>query len=38
MLAFSGVIGLKTGMFQKIYIVFDSKDLMERDKSDFKDL
>ena len=28
----------KTGMFKKVYLVFDNKHLMERDRADFQDL
>lgn len=35
---YTGVIALKTGMFQKVYLVFDNQHLMERDRADFEDL
>lgn len=37
-LAFVCLIGLKTGMFQKVYLIFDNKHLMERDRADFENL
>jgi len=37
-MAFSALIGLETGMFQKVHMVFDNKHLMERDRKDFEDL
>ena len=37
-MASSALTGIDTGMFQKVYLVFDNKHLMERDKSDFEDL
>jgi len=37
-MAFSALIGLETGMFKKVHMVFDNKHLMQRDKQDFEDL
>jgi hypothetical protein len=37
-MAFSALIGLETGMFKKVYMVFDNKPLMQRDEQDFEDL
>ncbi len=37
-MAFSGLNGLKTGMFKKVHFVFGNKHLMERDRADFEDL
>ena len=37
-MAFSALIGLETGMFKKVHMVFDNKPLMQRDKQDFEDL
>jgi hypothetical protein len=37
-MAFSALIGLETGMFKKVHMVFNNKHLMERDRKDFEDL
>ena len=38
MVAFSALLALKTGMFKKVYLVFDNMHLLQRDKEDFNDL
>lgn len=37
-MAFLCLLALNTGMFTKVYLVFDNKHLMERDKADFERL
>jgi len=37
-MAFSALLGLKTGMFKMIHLIYANKHLMERDKADFEDL
>jgi hypothetical protein len=35
---FDALLGLKTGMFKKVHLIYANKHLMDRDKADFEDL
>jgi hypothetical protein len=35
---FDALLGLKTGMFKKVHLIYANKHLMERDKADFEGL
>jgi len=35
---FDALLGLKTGMFKNVHLIYANKHLMERDKADFEDL
>ena len=37
-MAFNALLGLKTGMFKKVHLIYANKHLMERDKADFENL
>jgi len=37
-MAFSALLGLKTSMFKKVYLIYGNEHLMYRDKADFEDL
>jgi hypothetical protein len=37
-MAFLCLLAINTGMFKKVYLVFDNKHLMERDKAEFERL
>jgi hypothetical protein len=37
-IVFAALLGLKTRMFEMVYLVYANKHLMERDKADFEDL
>ena len=37
-MVFAALLGIKTGMFKMIHLVYANKHLMERDKADFEDL
>jgi hypothetical protein len=37
-MAFSALLGLKTGIFKKAHLINANKHLMERDKADFEDM
>ena len=37
-MAFICLLALQTGMFKKVYLVFDNEHLLERDRADFEHL